>query len=100
MTETKEETPKKTKKKEDPKTKLLKIAINAWKTEFWGSVPYKIMRTFAHHRAGEDYDTGVIFRELEAVNKGKHDELVKQIDAFEKTLLKEHEQWIDENSGS
>lgn len=82
------------KNKEHPTKELLKIALDGWKASFLGSVPHRMMRTFAHHRVGEKFDTGLIFRELEAVNKGKHEELIEEINAFEKTLMTDIDSWL------
>jgi len=73
---------------------LLGIAFEVFKGNMMRSVPHRMLRTFAHHRNGEKYDTGIIFRDLECLNRGDHEALVKEIDAFEQTVWKEFDSWV------
>lgn len=73
---------------------LLGTAFEVFKGNMMRSVPHRMLRTFAHHRNGEKYDTGIIFRDLECLNRGDHEALVNEIDAFEKTVWKEFDSWV------
>lgn len=88
------------KKKTNPTKALMKTALTAWKMSMLGtSIPYKMTRTFAHHKRGEKYDTRIIFEELEALNRGKHKELLEQFEAFEKTVLNDLDKYLNEKEG-
>ena len=84
------------KKQKNPTRELMETAFAAWKMSMLGTaLPYKMTRTFAHHRLGEQYDTSLIFKELEALNRGKHQELLEQFKAFEKTVLNDLDKYLE-----
>jgi hypothetical protein len=88
------------KKQKNPTKALMKTALTAWKMSMLGTaLPYKMTRTFAHHKRGEQYDTKIIFEELQAINLGNHKELIEQFEAFEKTVLTDLDKYLEEHEG-
>ena len=73
---------------------LLFIAFAAWKFNHFQPLFYRMTRTWAHHKLGETYDTGIIFEHLDHMNQGNHAELLEQINAFGDTLMKELKQHL------
>lgn len=74
---------------------LLYIAVAAWRFQMIPKgILYKMTRTFAHHRNGEKYDSAVIFREMEAFQHGKHEQLLSEIDSFCDMVMDEAKGWV------
>jgi hypothetical protein len=84
----------------DPRIFLMQLVWKAWLSHQLDGLMYRMTRTFEHHRRNENYGTHIIFEQLESLNKGKHAEMLKQYEAFHKTLFEELDNYIDDNPPS
>lgn len=84
----------------DPRVFLMQLVWKAWLSHQLEGLMYRMTRTFEHHRRNENYGTHIIFEQLESLNKGKHAEMLKQYEAFHKTLFEELDNYIDDNPPS
>jgi len=68
---------------------LLEMAFEMWLKKCFEPLFYRMTRTFTHFRAGEEYDTNIIFEQLMNINKGKHEQLLSDLTAYRKMLFDE-----------
>lgn len=80
----------------NPSRELLYQALAAWKFSRLQNLIYRIERTFAHHRLGEEYGTDIIFEQLEQINNGEHAALLEEINAFCDTVADEFDTYLAE----
>lgn len=73
---------------------ILDYAFKTWAGSFMSSMMYFMTRTFAHHRKGEKYDTGLVFNQLMQINGGNHDALLDEIRSYGETLQAELETFL------
>lgn len=73
---------------------ILDYAFKTWAGSFMASMMYFMTRTFAHHRKGEKYDTGLVFNQLMQINGGNHDALLDEIRSYGETLQAELETFL------
>lgn len=73
---------------------ILDYAFKTWAGSFMNPMFYFMTRTFAHHRKGEKYDTGLVFNQLMQINGGNHDALLDDIRAYGETLQAELETYL------
>lgn len=86
-----EETP------EDPfyaTKEILDYAFKTWAGTFMNPMFYFMTRTFAHHRKGEKYDTGLVYNQLMQISGGDHDKLLEDLRAYGETLQAELEPFL------
>lgn len=81
-----------------PSRELLYLALQFWRLSRMPNMFYKIERTFAHHRIGEQYGTETIFEQLKHVNNGQHAELLEEMNAFCDTVLDEFDAYLAEKA--
>lgn len=82
----------------DATERLMELAFDTWARKQVEGVMYYMTRTFTHHRLGEKFGTHLVFNALEQLNKGKHEELLEQIEAFRHTLFSELDEYIAERN--
>jgi hypothetical protein len=70
-----------------PTEELMMHAITAWKMDTFKNMFYRMNRTFCHFRLNEKYGTHIIFEELDQLNKGRHQELLDQMNAFANQVM-------------
>jgi hypothetical protein len=68
---------------------LLEMAFDMWIKKYLEPLFYRMSRTFTHFRAGEQYDTNIIFEQLMNINKGEHEQLLSDLTAYRKMLFDE-----------
>jgi hypothetical protein len=68
---------------------LLEMAFEMWLKKYFEPLFYRMSRTFTHFRAGEEYDTNIIFEQLMNINKGEHEKLLADLTAYRKMLFDE-----------
>ncbi len=73
---------------------ILDYAFKTWAGSFMAPMMYFMTRTFAHHRKGEKYDTGLVFNQLMQINGGDHDALLNDIRTYGETLQAELETFL------
>jgi hypothetical protein len=73
---------------------ILDYAFKTWAGSFMAPMMYFLTRTFAHHRKGEKYDTGLVFNQLMQINGGDHDALLNDIRTYGETLQAELETFL------
>jgi hypothetical protein len=66
---------------------LLEMAFDMWLKKYFEPLFYRMTRTFTHFRAGEKYDTNIIFEQLMNMNKGEHEQLLSDLTAYRKMLF-------------
>jgi hypothetical protein len=73
---------------------ILEYAFKTWAGTFMNPMFYFMTRTFAHHRNGEKYDTGLVFNQLMQIQGGDHDKLLEDIRVYGETLQRELESFL------
>jgi hypothetical protein len=89
--------PDETEETDDPyyaTREILDYAFKTWAGSFMAPMMYFMTRTFAHHRRGEKYDTGLVFNQLMQISGGNHQALLDDIRAYGETLQAELETFL------
>lgn len=73
---------------------IMDYAFKTWAGTIMNPMMYFLTRTFAHHRKGEKYDTGLIFNQLMQLSGGNHEALLADLRAFGDTLQTELETFL------
>lgn len=73
---------------------ILDYAFKTWAGTFMNPMFYFMTRTFAHHRKGEKYDTGLVYNQLMQISGGDHDKLLEDLRAYGDTLQAELEPFL------
>jgi hypothetical protein len=73
---------------------LMDYAFKTWAGTIMNPMMYFLTRTFAHHRRGEKYDTGLIYNQLMQLSGGDHEGLLEDLRAFGETLQTELETFL------